>query len=104
MTGLHKTLFHQYCLHLQASFDLPRAVKFDPHTPRISLDSKKVTATHAFTAALKEHLTEILKQPVEARLLTLKPGECACTFSVEDFTCGAVLCKILEMKSEDFIT
>ncbi|KAM9363273.1 E3 ubiquitin/ISG15 ligase TRIM25-like [Symphorus nematophorus] len=58
---------------LQASFDLPRVVKFDPHTPRISLDSKKVMATQAFAAALKEHLTEIFTQPVEARLLTLKP-------------------------------
>ncbi|XP_045904477.1 E3 ubiquitin/ISG15 ligase TRIM25-like isoform X4 [Micropterus dolomieu] len=62
---------------LQASFDLPQAASFDPHTPRISLDSKKVTATQGFAAALKEYLTELLKQPVEARLLTLKPGECA---------------------------
>ncbi|XP_045904478.1 E3 ubiquitin/ISG15 ligase TRIM25-like isoform X5 [Micropterus dolomieu] len=60
---------------LQASFDLPQAASFDPHTPRISLDSKKVTATQGFAAALKEYLTELLKQPVEARLLTLKPGE-----------------------------
>ncbi|XP_041790416.1 E3 ubiquitin/ISG15 ligase TRIM25-like isoform X2 [Chelmon rostratus] len=60
---------------LQASFDMPRAVKFDPHTPRISLDSKKVTATQAFAAALKEHLTEVLKQPVEARPLILKGDE-----------------------------
>ncbi|XP_074483828.1 E3 ubiquitin/ISG15 ligase TRIM25-like isoform X2 [Sebastes fasciatus] len=58
---------------LQVSLDLPRAIKFDPHTPRINLDSKKVTATQAFSAALKEHLTEILKQPVEARLPILKP-------------------------------
>ncbi|XP_045904479.1 E3 ubiquitin/ISG15 ligase TRIM25-like isoform X1 [Micropterus dolomieu] len=62
---------------LQSSINLPKAVNFDPHTPRISLDSKKVTATQGFAAALKEYLTEILKQPVEARLLTLKPGECA---------------------------
>ncbi|XP_044044670.1 E3 ubiquitin/ISG15 ligase TRIM25-like isoform X2 [Siniperca chuatsi] len=62
---------------LQASFDLPSAANFDPYTPRISLDSKKVTATQGFAAALKEHLTEILKQPVEARLPILKPGECA---------------------------
>ncbi|KAM9363197.1 E3 ubiquitin/ISG15 ligase TRIM25-like isoform 2-T3 [Symphorus nematophorus] len=60
---------------LQASFDLPRAVKFEPHTPRISLDSKKVMATQTFAAALKEHLTEIFKQPVEARLLAFKPDE-----------------------------
>ncbi|KAM3623506.1 uncharacterized protein V6R79_012035 [Siganus canaliculatus] len=60
---------------LQSSLDLPRAVKFDPYTPRIHLDSKKVIATQAFTAGLKEYLTELLKQPVEARLLKLKPGD-----------------------------
>ncbi|XP_063738773.1 E3 ubiquitin/ISG15 ligase TRIM25-like isoform X3 [Eleginops maclovinus] len=60
---------------LQASFNLPKAVKFDPHMPQINLDSKKVTATQAFSAALKQHLAEILKHPVEARILTLKPGE-----------------------------
>ncbi|XP_068590826.1 E3 ubiquitin/ISG15 ligase TRIM25-like isoform X2 [Cebidichthys violaceus] len=58
---------------LQASTDF-QATKFkDPSAPRITLDSKKVTATQAFSALLKEHLTEILKQPVEARLLKLKP-------------------------------
>ncbi|XP_018534042.1 E3 ubiquitin/ISG15 ligase TRIM25 isoform X3 [Lates calcarifer] len=62
---------------LQASFDLPRVVKFEPHMPRINLDSKKVTATQAFAGALKEHLTESLKLPVEARLPIIKPGECA---------------------------
>ncbi|XP_034747175.1 E3 ubiquitin/ISG15 ligase TRIM25-like isoform X2 [Etheostoma cragini] len=60
---------------LQASFDLPRVAKFDPHTPRVNLDSKKVTAAQAFSAALKEHLTDILKQPVDARLLKLNPDE-----------------------------
>ncbi|XP_073332014.1 E3 ubiquitin/ISG15 ligase TRIM25-like isoform X2 [Pagrus major] len=58
---------------LQASFNLPAATKFEPYIPRINLDSKKVTAPQAFTAALKEHLTEIFKHPVEARLLKLKP-------------------------------
>lgn len=62
---------------LQASFDLPAAHNFDPHTPRINLDSKKVIATQAFAAALREHLTEIFKHPVEARLLKLKPGQSA---------------------------
>ncbi|XP_026216097.1 E3 ubiquitin/ISG15 ligase TRIM25-like [Anabas testudineus] len=61
---------------LQTSFDLPGVVKFDPHMPRINLDSKKVTATQAFAAELKENLTEILKQPVEARLPLIKPQEC----------------------------
>ncbi|CAJ1053319.1 E3 ubiquitin/ISG15 ligase TRIM25-like [Xyrichtys novacula] len=59
----------------KASFHLPKVVNFDPHPPRINLDSKKVTATQTFAATLKEHLTEILKQPVEARLQTLKPDE-----------------------------
>ncbi|XP_018534032.1 E3 ubiquitin/ISG15 ligase TRIM25 isoform X1 [Lates calcarifer] len=60
---------------LQGSFNLPQAVNFDPYAPRISLDSKKVITTHAFAAALKEYLTEIFKQPVEARLQMIKPGE-----------------------------
>ncbi|KAM7418477.1 hypothetical protein PAMA_015884 [Pampus argenteus] len=60
---------------LQASFDLPRVVKFEPHTPRINLDSKKVIATQAYAAALKEHLGEIFKQPVEAKLAMVKTGE-----------------------------
>ncbi|XP_019939611.2 E3 ubiquitin/ISG15 ligase TRIM25-like [Paralichthys olivaceus] len=58
---------------LQASFDLPKVVKFEPHEPRVSLDSRKVTLTQTFAGALKFHLTEILKQPVEARLPIIKP-------------------------------
>lgn len=54
--------------------------------PQINLDSKKVTATQAFAAALKESLTEILKQPVEARLPIIKPGECQGTLLVVDST------------------
>ncbi|XP_068445033.1 E3 ubiquitin/ISG15 ligase TRIM25-like isoform X2 [Clinocottus analis] len=58
---------------LQASVDF-NATKFkDASAPRINLDSKNVTATQAFSALLKEYLTEILKQPVEARLHILKP-------------------------------
>lgn len=60
---------------LKASLDLPQVVTFDPYTPRINLDSKKVIATHAFAAALKEHLSEIFKQPVEARLPIMKTDE-----------------------------
>ncbi|XP_037328293.2 E3 ubiquitin/ISG15 ligase TRIM25-like isoform X2 [Pungitius pungitius] len=60
---------------LQATFDF-NAKKFnDPSVPRIKLDSKKVKATQAFPALLKEHLTEVLKQPVEARILILKPDK-----------------------------
>uniref|UniRef100_A0AAQ6AM17 Tripartite motif containing 25 n=1 Tax=Amphiprion ocellaris TaxID=80972 RepID=A0AAQ6AM17_AMPOC len=58
---------------LQASFNLPEAVKFEPYSPRINLDSKKVLASQVFAAALKDHLTEILKQPVENRLPLPKP-------------------------------
>ncbi|KAF0037886.1 hypothetical protein F2P81_010760 [Scophthalmus maximus] len=58
---------------LQASFNLPSAVNFDPYTPRIYLDSKRVMANEAFAAGLKEHLTELFKQPVEARLQMMKP-------------------------------
>uniref|UniRef100_A0A665UQ90 Tripartite motif containing 25 n=1 Tax=Echeneis naucrates TaxID=173247 RepID=A0A665UQ90_ECHNA len=59
---------------LQASFNLPQAVNFDPYTPRINLDSKKVTASLASAAALKEHMSEIFKQPVEAREQMIKRG------------------------------
>ncbi|CAB1448311.1 unnamed protein product [Pleuronectes platessa] len=58
---------------LKASFNLPKAVKFEPQVPRISLDSRKVTLTQTFAGALKVHLTEILKLPVEARLPIIKP-------------------------------
>ncbi|KAL3067522.1 hypothetical protein OYC64_017278 [Pagothenia borchgrevinki] len=59
---------------LQASFNLPKAATFDPYTPQINLDSKKVKATQAFCADLKEHLTEMFKPPVEDRLLIRKPA------------------------------
>ncbi|KAM4585347.1 E3 ubiquitin/ISG15 ligase TRIM25-like isoform 1-T2 [Odontesthes bonariensis] len=58
---------------LQASFELPKVVKFDPYPPRINLDSKKVTAAQSFAAVLRESLTEILAQPFEARVPLLKP-------------------------------
>ncbi|KAI9518429.1 hypothetical protein NQZ68_037183 [Dissostichus eleginoides] len=58
---------------LQASVNLPKAASFDPYTPQINLDSKKVKATQAFCADLKEHLTEMFKPPVEDRLLIRKP-------------------------------
>ncbi|XP_008278020.1 E3 ubiquitin/ISG15 ligase TRIM25-like isoform X2 [Stegastes partitus] len=60
---------------LQASFNLPDAVKFEPYSPRLSLDSKKVLAAQAFSAALKDHLTEMLKPPVESRLPLVKAAE-----------------------------
>ncbi|XP_029949721.1 E3 ubiquitin/ISG15 ligase TRIM25-like isoform X2 [Salarias fasciatus] len=66
---------------LQASFELPKAAKTEPHVPRINLDSGKVKASQAFASALKENLTEILKQPFEARSALLKPGEKASNLS-----------------------
>ncbi|XP_072240277.1 E3 ubiquitin/ISG15 ligase TRIM25-like [Leuresthes tenuis] len=57
---------------LQASFELPKVVKFDPHPPRTNLDSKKVTAAQSFAAVLRENLTEILALPFEARVPLLK--------------------------------
>ncbi|XP_045074653.1 E3 ubiquitin/ISG15 ligase TRIM25 isoform X1 [Coregonus clupeaformis] len=60
---------------LQASFDMPSVVAFDPYTPKVNLDSKAVAAWHAYSAVLREHLTHVLKQPVEARLQILKPAE-----------------------------
>ncbi|KAJ8264087.1 hypothetical protein GJAV_G00145000 [Gymnothorax javanicus] len=56
---------------LQAKGDLPAAVKFDPHVPRVNVDPKRSHLESA--AALKEHLGHILKHPVEHRLSVLKP-------------------------------
>uniref|UniRef100_A0A3B4F124 E3 ubiquitin/ISG15 ligase TRIM25-like n=1 Tax=Pundamilia nyererei TaxID=303518 RepID=A0A3B4F124_9CICH len=67
---------------LQAPFNLPQAINFEPYSPKISLDSKKVLASQAFAAALKQHLTEIFKQPVESRLPLNTPGECMDTFYI----------------------
>uniref|UniRef100_A0A1A8CAI7 Tripartite motif containing 25 n=1 Tax=Nothobranchius kadleci TaxID=1051664 RepID=A0A1A8CAI7_NOTKA len=57
---------------LQAPFNLPPAVNFDPYTPRLSLDSKKVKQSEAFTAALKNFLVELLKHPHETRITILQ--------------------------------
>lgn len=59
---------------LQAAFTLPQAVNFDPYTPRINLDSKKVLASQAFATTLKDHLREMFRHPVEARIPMIKPG------------------------------
>uniref|UniRef100_A0A674BJS2 RING-type E3 ubiquitin transferase n=1 Tax=Salmo trutta TaxID=8032 RepID=A0A674BJS2_SALTR len=58
---------------LQASVDMPAVVAFDPYTPKVNLDSKALAVLHAYSAVLREHLTHVLKQPVEARLQILKP-------------------------------
>lgn len=73
---IHSLLSQSQTLQfLQASFDLPPASNFDPYCPRITLDSKKVIATQVFAAALKEHLTEVFKKPVAARVPIIKPIE-----------------------------
>lgn len=72
---------------LQATANLPTATQYEPFTPRMSLDSRKVTATQDFAAALKEQLAEMMKQPVEERPLTFKLLENAGTsFKVTHFT------------------
>ncbi|KAM9857125.1 E3 ubiquitin/ISG15 ligase TRIM25 isoform 2-T2 [Aulostomus maculatus] len=73
---IHKLLNQSQTLaFLQASFNMPQAVTFDPYTPRINLDSKKIMATHTFATSLKDHISEILKQPLAARLPVMKTGE-----------------------------
>lgn len=57
---------------LQASFDLPPAAKFDPHTPRINLDSSNVKLSKDFATSLNQFLTESFKMTPEARLGRLK--------------------------------
>ncbi|XP_008405320.1 E3 ubiquitin/ISG15 ligase TRIM25-like [Poecilia reticulata] len=66
---------------LQASFELPRVVKFDPHPPRVNMDSKRVMATQTFAAALQESLMTLFTQPFEARVPLLKPGQAEASVS-----------------------
>ncbi|XP_037546380.1 E3 ubiquitin/ISG15 ligase TRIM25-like [Nematolebias whitei] len=60
---------------LQASFELPKVVKFDPHVPRINLDSKQVAAVQSFAAAMQESLIQILSRPFEDRATLLHKPE-----------------------------
>ncbi|XP_029904725.1 E3 ubiquitin/ISG15 ligase TRIM25 isoform X2 [Myripristis murdjan] len=72
---VNNTLSQSHTLSfLQASVVLPPVVIHDPYAPRVTMDSKTVSAIQAFAAVMKEHLTEILKQPTEARLQMLKPA------------------------------
>ncbi|KAM4750434.1 E3 ubiquitin/ISG15 ligase TRIM25-like [Anableps anableps] len=61
---------------LQTSFELPKVVKFDPHLPRINLDSKRVMAAQSFATSLQESLMTLFTQPFESRVPLLKPSEC----------------------------
>ncbi|XP_017292323.1 E3 ubiquitin/ISG15 ligase TRIM25 isoform X2 [Kryptolebias marmoratus] len=74
--AIHRLLGQSQSLaFLQVSFNLPQAINFDPYTPRISLDSKKVMQMEAFAAAMKDFLLQLLKHPVETRIPILIRGE-----------------------------
>ncbi|CAL9700873.1 unnamed protein product [Knipowitschia caucasica] len=59
---------------LQCKINLPHAVNFDPYTPRINLDSKRVLASQDFGTTLKNYLMEVFKQPVESRISMIRQG------------------------------
>ncbi|XP_053493613.1 E3 ubiquitin/ISG15 ligase TRIM25 isoform X2 [Ictalurus furcatus] len=58
---------------LQASVEMPSVVNFDPYSPRINLDSKRVIAYHSSIIGLKEQINKILREPVDNRISLLKP-------------------------------
>lgn len=70
-------MFDNQCVFMspQTMFDLPGVVKFDPHTPRINLDSAKVKARQMFADELKNLLTQTFKEPLDDRLVKLKTGD-----------------------------
>ncbi|KAM4750433.1 E3 ubiquitin/ISG15 ligase TRIM25-like [Anableps anableps] len=79
---IHRLLGQSQTLaFLQTSFNLPQAVSFDPYTPRISLESKKVIQAEDFALTFKNYLIELWKQPLEARIQKLKAGERAASVS-----------------------
>ncbi|XP_059427259.1 E3 ubiquitin/ISG15 ligase TRIM25-like isoform X7 [Carassius carassius] len=59
---------------IKASVDLPSVVNFEPHNPRVNVESKEVIAYHASAVALKEWITKLMQQPLENRISLLKPG------------------------------
>lgn len=59
---------------MQASVQLPSVVNFDPYSPRINLDSKRIIAYHNSVIGLKEQINKILREPVENRIFLLRPG------------------------------
>ncbi|KAM9769807.1 E3 ubiquitin/ISG15 ligase TRIM25-like [Menidia menidia] len=58
---------------LQASYELPKVVNFDPYTPRVSLDSEKLAVIQGSASALRAGLVALLAQPLEARVPLLRP-------------------------------
>lgn len=67
---------------MQASVEMPSVVNFDPYTPRINLDSKRIIAYHSSIVSLKEHIMRILREPAENRFSILKPGVCVCVYII----------------------
>ncbi|XP_076871577.1 E3 ubiquitin/ISG15 ligase TRIM25 isoform X2 [Brachyhypopomus gauderio] len=59
---------------LQASVNMPSEVNFDPYAPRINLDSTRVIAYHSSIVLLKDVIFKVLKQQVEFRVSSMKPG------------------------------
>ncbi|XP_052414266.1 E3 ubiquitin/ISG15 ligase TRIM25 isoform X2 [Carassius gibelio] len=58
---------------IKASVDLPSVVNFEPHNPRVNVESKEVIAYHSSAVALKEWITRLMEQPLENRISLLKP-------------------------------
>lgn len=54
--------------------DLPSVVNFEPHNPRVNVESKEVIAYHSSAVALKEWITKLMDHPLENRISVLKPG------------------------------
>ncbi|KAG1949498.1 E3 ubiquitin/ISG15 ligase TRIM25 [Pimephales promelas] len=59
---------------LKASVDLPSVVNFEPHNPRMTVESKEVIAYHSSAVALRDWITKLMEQPTENRIFVLKPG------------------------------
>ncbi|KAL4647998.1 E3 ubiquitin/ISG15 ligase TRIM25 [Arapaima gigas] len=59
---------------LQAKIDLPPVANFDPYTPRLSIDSKRVATYQRSTVLIKQHFDKLFNEPVENRAQLLKPG------------------------------
>ncbi|XP_039529485.1 E3 ubiquitin/ISG15 ligase TRIM25 isoform X3 [Pimephales promelas] len=58
---------------LKASVDLPSVVNFEPHNPRMTVESKEVIAYHSSAVALRDWITKLMEQPTENRIFVLKP-------------------------------
>lgn len=78
--------------------EMPSVVSFDPYSPRINLDSKRVIAYHSSIVGLKEQINKILREPVDNRISLLKPGVCVClrkVVCVGYLYCSVIACKCM---------